>query len=132
MDAPRLRLSRYAAPGGCCHVARSRIVTSLDRVHRHDFHELFWIEAGAGEQVVDGVRAPLGAGDLVLVRPEDAHGFAPAPGGLVMVNLALASAVAEEAVRRWCPGGGPWAGSPAQRRHRLAPAALRRLAAGAD
>lgn len=134
MDAPTLRLDRYAAPGGGCHIARSRLTAaSLDSQHRHDFCEVFWIEAGSGEQIVDGVISALAPGDLVLVRPEDVHGFAARPGGLVMVNLALAPAVVADCERRYFPaGGGPWQGPAATRRHRLAPESLRRLAAQAE
>lgn len=125
---PILRLRRYAAPNGCYHIARNRIPPgNLRHFHQHDFPELFWVEHGSGRHRIDGVDHPLSVGDLWFIRAEDRHGLDGASGGLTIINLALAPAVAEELSRRYGRDGDLWAGGPLRRRRRLAPAALRRL-----
>jgi AraC-like DNA-binding protein len=52
--------------------------THLPAPHRHDFYELFWVESGAGVHWINGHEEPLRPGDLILIRPEDAHSFAAA------------------------------------------------------
>jgi len=134
MTVPHLRLLRFAAPGGCCHIARSRITgKEFNHIHRHDFNEVFWIESGAGSQVVSGVISTLSAGDLVFVRPEDEHGFRAGPRGLGLLNLALCPTVVADLEERYFPRGqGPWSGPVVERRRRLSPSALRRLAGQAE
>jgi len=130
MNAPTLRLRRFAAPHGCFHIARHRIGPGVPHhVHRHDFPELFWIEHGSGRHRIAGDGYDLSAGDLCFVRPEDEHGLGGAAGGLTMLNIALAPAIAAELVQRYGADGDLWAGGPTARRRRLPPAALGRLGA---
>jgi AraC family cel operon transcriptional repressor len=64
--------------------------------HGHDFAELFWIDAGRGEHLVNGARHPLQPGSLVLMRPEDEHGIRTAPGDpLRLTNIAFPRQVLE-------------------------------------
>jgi len=71
---------RYAdvALGRPYHAALVPISESARRMHPHahaDFHELVYVVRGWGWQHVAGVRQELSEGDLVLVRPQDAHDF---------------------------------------------------------
>jgi AraC-like DNA-binding protein/quercetin dioxygenase-like cupin family protein len=64
--------------------------------HSHaDFHELVFVTAGEGRQVIWGAgerEMPLRAGEVMLVRPHDRHEFAAAsPGGMRFVNIAFPS-----------------------------------------
>lgn len=68
--------------------------------HTHaDFHELVFVTAGEGRQVIRGgawgageIEMPLRAGDVVLVRPHDRHEFAAtAADGMRFVNIAFPS-----------------------------------------
>jgi AraC family cel operon transcriptional repressor len=128
MAVKRLTLSRYAAPGGCCHIARTRIDAKGRLPHTHDFAEVFWIESGKGRQTIDGTASDLSPGDLIFIRPDDAHGFTCPHGGFWLVNLAMSRAVVDELQARYFPhGDGPWSDGPAGRRYRLSPAGLRRL-----
>jgi AraC family cel operon transcriptional repressor len=67
-------------------------------LHDHDFAEIFWLESGSGVHVVNGTRQNLEAGDLILIRPADAHEYFSASGGsglggaaepYTLVNLAF-------------------------------------------
>lgn len=93
----RLALSTFVPPGSCYHVARiEQRPGNAVGVHTHDFAELFWIESGRGTHLINGQRQPLQRGDMVLIRPEDAHGFRDFRGEsarddkYVMVNVAFA------------------------------------------
>jgi AraC family cel operon transcriptional repressor len=61
-------------------------------LHRHAFPELFWIEEGQAHQHINGTEQILSAGDLVILRPDDAHALAcptKASAGFTMVNVPL-------------------------------------------
>jgi AraC family cel operon transcriptional repressor len=45
------------------------------RLHDHDFFEIFWVDSGQGWHILSEERQPLSGGDLVFIRPPDAHGF---------------------------------------------------------
>lgn len=61
--------------------------------HSHaDFHELVYVVAGRGWQQAVGQRQHLARGDLVLVRPHDAHEFGTGRGGeFQFINVAFPS-----------------------------------------
>lgn len=129
MNAPILRLRRFAAPQGCFHIARHRLGPRIDRhVHRHDFPELFWVEHGTGRHRIAGAEHAVSAGDLWFVRAEDEHALGGTPG-LTIINLALAPGIADDLARRYGTDADLWAGGPDARRRRLGPAALRRIGA---
>lgn len=101
----RLRIAHFVGKDQHCHFARTEMTRRDDPVlHRHDFHEVFWIERGSGWHTPEGRRAPLTAGDVVLVAPNDAHGFAAdRDGGFRLANLAFPSARWHELRRRYMP-----------------------------
>jgi AraC family cel operon transcriptional repressor len=60
------------------------------RRHDHDFREVFLVTAGQGRHRIGTGTQVLRAGDLVWVRPGDAHQMLPAPGtGFTFVNVAF-------------------------------------------
>ncbi|MGH3402452.1 MAG: AraC family transcriptional regulator [Streptosporangiaceae bacterium] len=101
--------------------------------HSHaDFHELVCVVRGQGWQHVAGRRQDLAEGDLVLVRPHDAHQFGTRRGGeLEFINVAFPSdrwqAFADFAGR---PGAAAWDLAPAPVLARDAPAAVRQAMRG--
>lgn len=103
---------RYGAGGGW-------------RSHAHDYAEVLWVVAGAGEQRIGDEVLNMRPGDIVCVRPEDVHSCR-VDRGMAMVNCSFPLPPVADLARRlgdawpWLPGGPP-------RRGRLAPAALRRL-----
>jgi AraC family transcriptional regulator, transcriptional activator of pobA len=48
--------------------------------HRHDYHELIWVRAGAGEQLIDGERVPVRPGTVTLIGRGAVHVFEHAEG----------------------------------------------------
>jgi AraC-like DNA-binding protein/mannose-6-phosphate isomerase-like protein (cupin superfamily) len=61
--------------------------------HSHaDFHELIYVVRGRGWQLTAGERQDLCAGDLALVRPQDAHEFSTRRDGeFEFINIAFPS-----------------------------------------
>ncbi len=111
--APRLRLAGYLPAGGCWHAMRTRYSCRpgrriRPRLHRHDFPEVFWIESGACRHVHGDARRDITVGDVVLVRPDDAHGFtALPPTGFSLCNVAF-TATALERLRSLHFRARPW------------------------
>lgn len=102
-------------------------------LHRHTFHELFWVEDGEGLHLINGEERPLTPGLLVLVRADDVHSFnTPRPGASVrFVNFAFSRRVWDELRRRELGGQRCYFAEPDHRRreHRLDPAQIERLRA---
>lgn len=92
-----MRCLRFAtvADGAPYHAALVPIGEAASRglLHSHaDFHELVYVTAGRGWQQVGGQRQHLGRGDLVLVRPHDAHEFGTGRGvEFEFINVAFPS-----------------------------------------
>ena len=62
------------------------------RVHTHDFAEVLWIEDGACIHEINGQRAVLEPGSLVMIRPRDRHGFrTTGQDGFCLVNVAFSA-----------------------------------------
>jgi AraC-like DNA-binding protein len=76
MKHPRYLLRNILSPGDLYHAARYiRQEGHVSEVHAHDFAEVFWMEHGSGLHLVNGEQQRLGAGDLLLIRARDVHGF---------------------------------------------------------
>lgn len=72
------------------------------RYHDHDFHEVFWVTAGAGQHRCNGRVEALAAGRLVLMRPRDRHGVQGTGSESVrIVNVAFPSRTWMEVRRRY-------------------------------
>lgn len=91
MPTVRKRWKDLVVEGEWLHLARFRFLpTRGSTYHDHDFAEVFWLEDGACEHRINETTQRLGAGDLVLVRPDDRHVLAPVDaGGFALVNLAF-------------------------------------------
>jgi len=108
----RYRLRDYVAPGNCYHVARVDYgQRSRGSPHTHDFSEVFFVEAGRGTHLVNGVAQPLEVGDVVLIRPDDNHAFAAGPGDCAIVNTAFATDVVWHLRDRYFDGADDWPGT---------------------
>jgi AraC family transcriptional activator of pobA len=46
--------------------------------HRHDYHELIWVESGHGEHLIDGVEAPFQPGSVTIIGRGQVHVFSHA------------------------------------------------------
>ncbi|MFI5356956.1 MAG: AraC family transcriptional regulator [Opitutales bacterium] len=112
------KLADFVGPGEAYHFARTELTdANAAHYHDHDFHEIFWATRGRGEHVRNGRTAPLPAGQLILVRPEDRHcvmGSAAAP--LQIFNLAFPSRVWRAVRRRYFSREGDWFARPAAQR----------------
>ncbi|MEM7624570.1 MAG: AraC family transcriptional regulator [Planctomycetota bacterium] len=97
-----------------CHVARTRY-RPADRLarHTHDFCEVFWLESGRATHGLGGATQALSPGEVVFIRPDDAHGF-PGRESFTLVNVALPTAAAGDLEARY--GTAFWDPSPAQPR----------------
>jgi AraC family cel operon transcriptional repressor len=86
-----LRLKDFAKAGDCCHFARSQFTqTRPPPAHTHDFHEVFWVEEGAGYHWINGARRLLEAGAVRFVRADDEHTFSVPPTQAMKIwNLAF-------------------------------------------
>lgn len=111
----RLRLREYVPPGGHYHVARViRRGGGDPGLHTHDFSELFFIDAGHCIHLINDQRVELTAGDVVLTRPDDCHGFrAPRGGEFVMVNVAFHQRVIDHLQQRYFANRSNWPGAGA-------------------
>jgi AraC family cel operon transcriptional repressor len=83
------------ADGRPYHAALVPVSESSGRslLHAHaDFHEIVYVVSGRGWQQTGGKRQDLRAGDLSLVRPQDAHAFgARRDEELRFINIAFPS-----------------------------------------
>lgn len=122
----RLRWHTIVPSGDAFHVARIwKTPDSPTPLHTHDFAEVFWIDAGSGEErTPTGVR-PLCAGDLVFVHPPDTHGFESAER-MQLTNVAFPRDTYDWIIARYPT---PWTSAP---RQRIEPPQLHRLARAAD
>jgi AraC family transcriptional regulator, transcriptional activator of pobA len=48
--------------------------------HRHDYHEVMWLRAGSGEQLIDGDPLPLVPGTVTVIARGQVHQFGRARG----------------------------------------------------
>ena len=112
------KLADFVRPGESYHFARTGLTAdNAARYHDHDYHEVFWVTHGRGEHFLNGQTAPLQAGQLHLIRPQDRHrvtGSAQAP--LRLANLAFPSRAWTEVRRRYFHGDRDWFGQPAVQR----------------
>lgn len=108
------RLADFLRPGESYHFADLELHGDNGaRYHDHDYHEVFWVKAGAGAQRLNGRPLPLGPGELWLVRPADRHVVRGDPAaGLRVVNVAFPGRAWAAVRRRYFAGGrDPFAGS---------------------
>lgn len=86
-------------------------------LHNHTFFELFWVVEGFGRHLINGEERPLEAGCLMLIRPEDTHGFSNLHGkpSLRFINTAFRSELWRKICRRHVSLRGRWFDEPSHR-----------------
>jgi len=85
-----LQLREFVSEGELCHFARVHITALQQAPHDHDFPEVFWVEAGRGWHLVNGMKRELRPGHLVLVSPKDCHAIIAREGKSIrIVNVAF-------------------------------------------
>lgn len=73
-------------------------------MHTHDFAEFFLLVKGSMLHKVNGHGVPLRSGDVVLMRPEDAHEIATlGKEGFSYVNVAFPADILSRLKRRYFP-----------------------------
>ncbi len=103
-------------------------------LHDHDFPEVFWIPEGRVRHQINGETESLATGDLVFIRPADAHGFVgELPKGGTIANVALRADLIEDLRQRHLGSvsGGWWHEARQPIHIRLSASELRSLAISA-
>ena len=136
-SAKKLLLRDFVAPDEWFHVARVRPVARASTreagLHCHDFAEVFWVESGNGTHFINGKQKALQRGDVILIRPRDAHFFRvssrESDGEFVLVNVAFSAKTLEFLQARYFPGeeNWPWRGAHLPSHFVVGGAALRGL-----
>ncbi len=67
--------SDWPSEHACTYVSWHYADSAPGTLHDHDFLELLWVESGRGSHYVKNRRELVQPGDLLLIRPEDVHGF---------------------------------------------------------
>jgi AraC family cel operon transcriptional repressor len=76
MEFRTLTDQSYLRQGEAFHFARRTLDQGPIRIlHDHDYFELFWIDHGRANHLINGDSVSLSAGDGALIRPEDRHAF---------------------------------------------------------
>ena len=102
----KLLFRDYAPNGEAYHVGRRAPSGPFRGIrHTHDFAEVMWVEQGALVHLVNGTRQSLGTGDVVFVRPEDAHTVLGE--GFVQANVAFEPHTLDFLEGRYFEGA-PW------------------------
>ncbi|MEO0871202.1 MAG: helix-turn-helix domain-containing protein [Pseudomonadota bacterium] len=102
MKTETYRLASYLAHGESFHYARKMLAKRFPaRAHTHDFHEVFLITRGRTAHWINGQMQTLAEGQLVFIRPHDAHAFRAAREGCEIVNVMYESASAAHLVARY-------------------------------
>lgn len=133
---PILKRHDFLRRGQFLHVARTVLDPDTERrIHTHaDFAEVFWIERGEGAHLVNNHRVPIAAGDVVLLRRRDVHGFSVASNSQIsLVNVAFDDRVlADLRARYFSRRPFAWKGGAVPTMVRLSAVARERLSHWAD
>lgn len=102
----RLLLKNFVPARQHYHFAHGFFDSPVPRnFHDHDFHEIFWVEEGAGWHHINHRKRPLREGMLVLVRDKDLHALSAEDGGKMHIaNLAFSKRHWEDLLKRYFPG----------------------------
>ena len=85
-------------------IARAKIHSRQDlSMHRHDYAEIFWVENGNGIHLINDRKIPLSPGQIVMIRPDDAHTFL-SKNGITVMNLAFPLQTMDYLERRYFTG----------------------------
>ena len=71
-----LSLTDHLGPNEAFHFARQSLSKTRPKaLHTQDYYELFWVQNGKVSLHLNSGRVFMQEGDMVFLRPEDAHGF---------------------------------------------------------
>ena len=103
MDVETFRIETYLRPGAASHVAQKELARRWpEKAHNHDYYELFLIETGQTDHWINGARQKLERGQLVFIRPHDAHAFRADPKrGCRIINVMFLRETVEHAIARY-------------------------------
>ncbi|MGE5676073.1 MAG: AraC family transcriptional regulator [Mycobacterium leprae] len=83
---------RILDPETQAHIACHRSIKLMREPHFHDFYEFFLVNQGELYHMINGQRALLAAGSLMLIRPHDRHYYEQhGEAGCELINLAFAT-----------------------------------------
>lgn len=105
MKIKRFLLENFIQENDKFHIARTTIHSRNDlSLHDHDYAEIFWVEKGNGQHLVNGHKVALHPGHLVMIRPQDQHTFTSDKNGITVMNLAFSAEAMEHLRDRYFPG----------------------------
>ena len=82
-------------------------------LHDHDYYELFWLHHGRARHLINGMKEVLTEGDLVFIRPGDAHALQGMAEETHLVNVAFPTALIDAIAKRHdLTGRFFWSGAP--------------------
>jgi AraC family cel operon transcriptional repressor len=118
MAVPRLLLNEFIRRGEAYHFARVTLSgTRSTPGHRHNFHEVFWVEEGRGLHVINGLRRDLFPGLCLAIQAHDVHSLHARPGhNLTIINVAFPIATWAALRRRYFARRPDFFGNPVVRR----------------
>lgn len=103
MQTETFLLDGYIASDEAFHYARKHLARRFpQKAHDHDFYEVFLIVEGRTAHWINGVTQVLEPGQLVFMRPSDAHGFrADRNQGCEIINIMFRIDSANHLVKRY-------------------------------
>ena len=103
MRADLFRFDDYAQEGEAFHIVDKTLGPEPPvRAHRHDYYELFLVVSGALSHRTREGRDRLVAGDLTMIRPDDAHAlWSEGAQGVRIVNVMFHARTAEHMLARY-------------------------------
>ena len=109
MKTRTFHIDSYIARDEAFHFARK----ALDQrrppfLHRHDYYEVFLVERGSTQHLINGRTEQLGKGAIVFIRPDDAHAFRAEKGtGCQIINVMFRAETADHLQNRYGAEIGP-------------------------
>jgi len=76
--------------------------------HRHDFHEVFWLESGTLRHAINGQNITLHAGDVCFIRAHDEHLASATAEGATFINLSFHPGPVQDLPQRYAGLAWPW------------------------
>jgi len=90
MDILTLNHSDILPPGAAVRLTRATLTSERPkRLHTHDFHELFWVQNGTVRHHQPDTKTTLHEGDLIMMRPGQAHAVQGRGEAAMIVSLCL-------------------------------------------
>ena len=78
------------SPSAQAHLTRATLDSRRPAgLHDHDFHELVWVQNGAARHHLTTGRNDLAEGDVLFIRPADAHGLQGRGEATLVVSITL-------------------------------------------